>query len=71
MSNQSRTQVIAHARDCRNRRTAFECNAQLAAERVSGPTVPHVASATMALASPKRWVLPKNQRVLGPPEQPR
>jgi len=39
MSNQSRTQVIAHVRARRNRCTAFECNAQRTTERVSGPTV--------------------------------
>ncbi len=39
MSNQSRTQVIAHVSARRNRCTAFECDAQHATERVSGPTV--------------------------------
>jgi len=39
MSNQSRLQVIAQVSACRNRCTAFESNAQLATERVSGPTV--------------------------------
>ena len=39
MSNQSQSQVTAHVRDCRNRCTAFECKAQLARRRVSGPTV--------------------------------
>jgi hypothetical protein len=39
MSNQSGTQVIAHVSARRNRCTAFECNAQHATERVSGPTV--------------------------------
>ncbi len=49
MSNQSRTQVIAHVRDCRNRCTAFESNVQPARERVSGPTVaPTCKSASLA-----------------------
>jgi hypothetical protein len=39
MSNQSRSQVIAHVSARRNRCTAFECNAQLATQRDSGPTV--------------------------------
>ena len=39
MSNQSRTQVIAHVSACRNRCIAFECNAQPATERHRGPTV--------------------------------
>lgn len=36
MSKQS--QVTVHVRDCRNRCTAFEFNAQPARGRVSGPT---------------------------------
>ncbi len=39
MSNQSRSQVIAHVSARRNRCTAFEYNAQHTTERVSGPTV--------------------------------
>lgn len=39
MSNQSRSQVIAHVRDCRNRCTALESDAQPARRRDSGPTV--------------------------------
>jgi hypothetical protein len=39
MSNQSRSQVIAHVSARRNRCTSFECNAQPTTERVSGPTV--------------------------------
>ena len=37
--SQSRTQVDAHVSVCRDRCTAFECNAQPARGRVSGPTV--------------------------------
>jgi hypothetical protein len=39
MSNQSRTQVIAHVSVRRNGGTSFECNAKPTTERVSGPTV--------------------------------
>lgn len=75
MSNQSRTQVIAHVRVCRNRRnrrTAFECNAQHANERVSGPTVAPTSRLPLWHAqAPNDGSFPKNQRVLGPREQPR
>ncbi len=59
MSNQSRSQVIAHVSARRNRCTAFECNAQHTETRQWANSGPHNASATMALASPKRWVLPQ------------
>ena len=39
MSNQSRSQVIAHVSARRNCCTVFERNAQHTTERVSGPTV--------------------------------
>lgn len=39
MSNQLQSKVTAHVRARRNRCTAFECNAQHATVRVSGPTV--------------------------------
>jgi hypothetical protein len=72
MSNQSRTQVIAHVRACRNRRTAFECNAQHANERVSGPTVAPTSRLPLWHAqAPNDGSSPKNHRVLGPWEQPR
>ena len=59
MSNQSRTQVTAHVRDCRNRCTAFDCKPSQRDDASVGQQWPHNASATMALASPKRWVLPQ------------
>jgi hypothetical protein len=72
MSNQSRTQVIARVSARRNRCTAFECNAQLATQRVSGPPV----ALTLRLPlwhsqAPNDGSSPKNHRVLGPREQPR
>jgi hypothetical protein len=70
MSNQS--QVTAHVRDCRNRCAAFECNAQLATERDSGPTVaPTTRLPLWHTQAPNDGSSPKNQRVLGPWEQPR
>jgi len=72
MSNQSRTQVIAHVPACRNRRTAFECNAQHANERVSGPTVAPTSRLPLWHSqAPNDGSSPKNLRVLGPREQPR
>ena len=72
MSNQSRTQVIAHVSASRNRCTAFECNAQLATERDRGPTVaPTLRLPLWHAQAPNDGSSPKNQRVLGPREQPR
>ncbi len=66
MSNQSQSQVIAHVRDCRNRCTAFECNAQPARGRDSGPTVaPTTPLPLWHLQAPNDGSSPKNQRVLG------
>ncbi len=72
MSNQSRSQVTAHVRACRSRCTAFECNAQPARGRDSGPTVaPTVRLPLWHSQAPNDGSSPKNQRVLGPREQPR
>ena len=72
MSNQSRTQVIAHVSARRNRCTAFECNAQHATERVSGPTVaPTTRLPLWHSQAPNDGSSPKNHHVLGPWEQPR
>ncbi len=60
MSNQSRTQVIAHVSARRNRCTAFECNAQFTTERVSGPTVaPTTRLPLWHSQAPNGWVLPQ------------
>lgn len=72
MSNQSSTQVIAHVSARRNRCTAFECNAQPARGRVSGPTVaPTLRLPLWHTQAPNDGSSPKNHRVLGPREQPR
>lgn len=72
MSNQSRSQVIAHVSARRNRCTAFEGNAQLATERASGPTVaPTLRLPLWHSQAPNDGSSPENQRVLGPWEQPR
>lgn len=76
MRSQSRTQVIAHVSARRNRCTAFECNAQPTTERISGPTVAPTLRLPLwhSLATPGPQAdgsSPKNQRVLGPREQPR
>jgi hypothetical protein len=72
MSDQSQSQVTAHVRDCRNRCTAFESNAQLATERVSGPTVaPTLHLPLWHSQAPNDGSSPKNHRVLGPREQSR
>jgi hypothetical protein len=72
MSNQSRSQVIAHVSARRNRCTAFECNAQHTTERVSGPTVaPTTRLPLWHAQAPNDGSSPENQRVLGPREQPR
>jgi hypothetical protein len=72
MSNQSRSQVIAHVSASRNHCTAFECNAQHATERVIGPTVaPTTRLPLWHSQAPNDGSSPKNQRVLGPWEQPR
>ncbi len=61
MSNQSRTQVIAHVSARRNRCTSFECNAQPTTERVSGPTV----APTLHLPL---WH--RKPQTMGPPQKP-
>ncbi len=72
MSNQSRTQVIAHVSARRNLCTAFECDAQPARGRDSGPTVaPTTPLPLWHSQAPNDGSSPKNQRVLGPREQPR
>ncbi len=72
MSNQSQSQVTAHVRDCRNRCTAFECDAQPARGRVSGPTVaPTTRLPLWHSQAPNDGSSPKKHRVLGPWEQPR
>ncbi|XZE17447.1 hypothetical protein SH449x_002698 [Pirellulaceae bacterium SH449] len=72
MSNQSRTQVIAHVRVCRNRCTSFECNAQPARERVSEPTVAPKTRLPQwhSLPNMLRYFRPETTN-LGPREQPR
>ncbi len=72
MSNQSQSQVTAHVSAYRNRCTAFECNAQHATARVSGPTVAPQRVCHYGTRKPQNdGSSPKNQRVLGPREQPR
>jgi hypothetical protein len=72
MSNQSRTQVVAHVSTSRNRCTAFECNDQPTIERVSGPTVaPTLRLPLWHSHAPNDGSSPKKHRVLGPREQPR
>ena len=72
MSNQSRTQVIAHVSVRRNGGTSFECNAKPTTERVSGPTVaPTLRLPLWHAQAPNDGSSSKNHRVLGPREQPR
>jgi hypothetical protein len=72
MSNQLQSKVIAHVSARRNRCTAFECSAQHATVRVSGPTVaPTLRLPLWHAQAPNDGSSPKNHRVLGPREQPR
>jgi hypothetical protein len=72
MNNQSQSQVTANVRVCRSRCTAFECDAQHATERVSGPTVaPTTRLPLWHSQAPNDGSSPKKHRVLGPREQPR
>ena len=72
MSNQSRTQAIAHVSARLNRCTAFECNAQHTTERVSRPTVAPTLRLPLwhSLPNMLRYFRPETTN-LGSWEQPR
>ena len=72
MSNQSWSQVTAHVCACRNRCTAFKCNAKPTTERVSGPTVAPTKRLPKwhALPNMLRYFRPETTN-LGSWEQPR